>query len=1634
MNNSTSISKFSLWATICLLFLSVSSRAQLSGSYSVCSGTGCNYSSIGAAVSDLVSKGISGAVTFNVGAGTYIEYITIPAITGSSSKNTITFKGAGRTKTFLKGTSGSNVLSINNAIYVTFDGFTIQNTSSSGVTVSQSGTSNCSIINSNILTVNGGGSNYNVQAQNTNYLNISNCYLYGGYFGFAFTGSSGTSSSPIGNLTFNNNRVIKFTQYGIYVTNSGYVCENNTYSNNVFDSSNASSAYSIYSISEDGAAYKGNASYAATAYPAILENCNTYVSSKQYLVANNFLTNFSGYGIYLYVPSSSSNVLVAHNTIYTDSTMKCSAAMNVSYSGSAKGLSLESNILEVLATNASNFVCLSLAGNSSSYNIIDGNDIICPGLTTAYVFGNTYTDFASYQKAMEKSGWEANASSLKPVYVKAPTNLHLNQSKAAPIGVYCGVDVDIDGDSRCKLFPTAGADESTYGKAPATVKFFLPSITYPSSPTIIYSTAKAGDPKIYYWYLNGKLVSDSLVLLTSGFTVGVNTLKLVIVSCSGKDSFQKNDTVKAPSSAPVVDFISNINKITTGGVVAFQDISSNGPTSWSWTISPQYSYPNGVQTANYSYVYGSSSSFAPQVQFNVAGNYKVCLTTTNSVGSATAVCKTNYVAVISSINLGNNIVARDVSGFLYDDGGPNAPYISGGGTVSTLIDPCADTVYLTFSKFDVYCGNGFVKLYEGRDNTGKLLGSCAGGFTGGTTFTCSGSCMPNTSKPDTFKAKNTMFVQMSDGANSGASGFTAYWWSTPKTSKKPTASFTTSNAGDSVCANHSLIFSNTTSIDPNDPASFLWDLDGDMTTFECIGACKTAIEPYYVLGTTKVTLVATNCGGSDTTTRKITVFNPKSPISGFTVDNLTPTTADIAFFSPSTSTCVDDYSWTITKSSGTGTATYVNGTSSISANPQVMFSDTGYYDVVLYVDNAAGKNTATKTKYIHVRQPYCIPAVASQLSDIGITKVVFNTLSNTTKPAAADYTSFVNTPSLATTVEKGVTYQLTVKRDTPSYNAIIRSVYIDWDGDGIFSAAERVAVDSNSTSIAWNKKILVPKTAKTGATVMRIAVNGGSYTNYPCGANQLGEYQDYRIYVVPYRTLPVITLKGKSGLLDTNFVELGYQYTEPGYSASSIIDGDITPFVTVSVTSLKSVPYPGAVLYTYNVTDAEGLSALTVYRIVKYTKDKTPPILVVTGPDTTTIEVFHSYVLPTIFEVFDIVTKNLSPTVDSSKVNPLKIGMYPIIYSVTDSAGNVTTVFRYLHIIDTIAPVLKLNGNPIDTIGINISYKDPGVTATDNYFGTSTLDSLVIVNSDLDTSFYGIYTITYSLTDPAGNVAKTVTRTVVVKDMIPPLVKLKGSAIDSIPVFTSYIDPGYSALDNFDNLSQMKITRTGTFYANFPTGYGNVTGNFYTITYTAQDRAGNKGSATRIVKVQDLSAPVISLNGNPVASVCRWFKYIDAGYTVSDNYDSVKYIHIDTLGSFVSSGRTSRDGFYSIQYMATDRAGNSTKSDSRAIQVLPASDPSCTSGIETGLGLDNYIQLYPNPNNGQFMVNIGLPTAQRVKMVVYNVLGSQVMTVYEGECAQNKLNVDMSNQASGIYFLNIVAGNQNITKRIEISR
>jgi ribosomal protein S8E len=139
------------------------------------------------------------------------------------------------------------------------------------------------------------------------------------------------------------------------------------------------------------------------------------------------------------------------------------------------------------------------------------------------------------------------------------------------------------------------------------------------------------------------------------------------------------------------------------------------------------------------------------------------------------------------------------------------------------------------------------------------------------------------------------------------------------------------------------------------------------------------------------------------------------------------------------------------------------------------------------------------------------------------------------------------------------------------------------------------------------------------------------------------------------------------------------------------------------------------------------------------------------------------------------------------------------------------------------------------------------------------MTSKVVLNSDLDCTIPGIYSIDFSLSDASGNTAMPKRRTVyVVLDRTAPTLTLNGKAIETIEQCGTYNEPGAIATDAVDGNLTTAIIITGSVNAS-------KVGD-YTLTYTVSDAQGNTSVKTRIVQVRDTKKPGIYTVGNRITN------------------------------------------------------------------------------------------------------------------------------------------------------------------------
>jgi len=153
--------------------------------------------------------------------------------------------------------------------------------------------------------------------------------------------------------------------------------------------------------------------------------------------------------------------------------------------------------------------------------------------------------------------------------------------------------------------------------------------------------------------------------------------------------------------------------------------------------------------------------------------------------------------------------------------------------------------------------------------------------------------------------------------------------------------------------------------------------------------------------------------------------------------------------------------------------------------------------------------------------------------------------------------------------------------------------------------------------------------------------------------------------VVFDKTKPVLTLLGNPAVVH----DVLEAYADLGATASDNFADDAVMTGRITVSGEVDADRLGIYVLTYHVKDFAGNAAETVARTV-YVQDRTPPVIVLLGDGTVTLEQGQAYVEAGV-EAHDNYDGDLTAFVSvSGDVDTGRPGTYKLTYTVTDSSGN----------------------------------------------------------------------------------------------------------------------------------------------------------------------------------------------------------------------------------------------------------------------------------------------------------------------------------------------------------------------------
>lgn len=601
----------------------------------------------------------------------------------------------------------------------------------------------------------------------------------------------------------------------------------------------------------------------------------------------------------------------------------------------------------------------------------------------------------------------------------------------------------------------------------------------------------SSNPGTWYWeFAGGTPASSTLQNPTVTYnSTGTYQVKLTVTNSDGADTKTMDNLIEVTTAPviltpPVANFSANPTNINPGETINFSDISTNAPTSWSWTFAG--GTPSTSTLQNPSIIYASE------------GNYAVSLTATNADGSDTKTVN-GYITVTAPVlkpvadftsNKNKVIEGEQVN---FSDKSLNNPvswsWVFEGGTPATSTEKNPVVTYKNANSYKV----SLTVQNDGGTNT-KIIDN----------YIEVDVPQPEYCSPSPV-ASNEWISKVQIGTENHSSGSDGY------------ADFTSTafnlEAGSSYNVQLTPDFNPRSKfeywvvwIDYNQDYSFTADeiVFSSSKSKSLVSGQITIPSDKEVTTRMRVAMggiVPTACdfndlGEVEDYTVVITQPVPQPPVADFAANVYTVTEGESIQFSDISANSPTGWSWSFA-----GAAT----TSSSLQNPVITYNTAGTYSVSLTVSNAQGSSTLTKPALITVlaqgEVTYCIPL------NINSSSCFIRSISigdYTAQTGADKYSLSGNVISL----NPGDTYNVDLYPSDNSARNFWR-IWIDFNNDGDFDDADEtiLAINNNKGSVV--SSITIPSYV-SGSARMRITMKTGK-APASCDDSFDGEVEDYEI-------------------------------------------------------------------------------------------------------------------------------------------------------------------------------------------------------------------------------------------------------------------------------------------------------------------------------------------------------------------------------------------------------------------------------------------------------------------------------------------------------------------------------------------
>jgi hypothetical protein len=339
------------------------------------------------------------------------------------------------------------------------------------------------------------------------------------------------------------------------------------------------------------------------------------------------------------------------------------------------------------------------------------------------------------------------------------------------------------------------------------------------------------------------------------------------------------------------------------------------------------------------------------------------------------------------------------------------------------------------------------------------------------------------------------------------------------------------------------------------------------------------------------------------------------------------------------------------------------------------------------------------------------------------------------------------------------------------------------------------------------------------------------------------------------------------------------------------------------------------------------------------------------------------------YEDYVAYMKNPSGPVPCAKhaLSTNNVGRYVIEFKVCDKAGvygensarNCVSRHKAVWIKDTLKPWIDVHGAEPTLHECGAAYTDVGATVHD-LLDTEALSRdlnkapYYAVDSNVESTRVGDYTVKYAATDVAGNTAKPQERLVQIRDTTKPVMHMDGEH----EVIVQTCDPKQNSNCPADpskptdwavtctdscggNSDKDLVDLSTTVVKSWDRQFDGVTKGSYVRTYTCTDAEGNAASMERKFTVVDDDVPVIKLMGDDAEewNASLTTEYTDKGATCTDHVDGVLSNAVEVSGNVVNMRIP---GTYTIKYDCQDLSGNKAQQMVRTVKITDDSCPTVT--------------------------------------------------------------------------------------------